>query len=46
MQGFISGATGHTHGMTTRSKNGIFKPKVLIATRQPDPVEEALAPVH
>lgn len=42
-RGFISGVTGNTHGITTRSKNGIFKPKVLIATREPDSVEEALA---
>ena len=32
--------------MTTRSKNGIHKPKVFIATREPYPVSEALQSSH
>lgn len=32
--------------MATRSKNGIYKPKVFTATREPNTVEEALQKEH
>lgn len=34
--------TTNSHGMQTRSKSGIFKPKVLVATEAPTSVKEAL----
>ena len=46
MQGFIYGVRGNTHGMMTSLKNGIFKPKVLVATRELDSIKETLATPH
>ena len=34
------------HSMITRSKNGIYKPKVFMATREPSSVTEALQSAH
>lgn len=34
--------TSNKHGMQTRSKSGIYKPKVLTVTKEPSTIQEAL----
>lgn len=46
VQGFIYRFAKNSHGMTTKSQNIIFKPKIFITSWELDSVEEALAIPH